>query len=100
MGVVLCKDLLSYMSLPDNTTVSQLSSVNTVNDTFRPQMKENWNKLTVMDFLEPTYYIPETMSCWVALQVKCDLVVGIYTISYIQSYQLFVLTTLIRRTIF
>ena len=78
VGVVLCKDLLSYMSLPEATTAtssssSPLNTVNTViNDTtFRPQMKENWNKLTVMDFLEPTYYIPETMSCWVALQVGC-----------------------------
>ena len=75
VGVVLCKDLLSYMSLPETnalplTSSTLSSSTNGDNDdSFRPQMKENWNKLTVMDFLEPTYYIPEAMSCWVALQV-------------------------------
>jgi len=75
VGVVLCKDLLSYMSLPETnalplTSSTLSSSANGDNDdSFRPQMKENWNKLTVMDFLEPTYYIPEAMSCWVALQV-------------------------------
>ena len=84
VGVVLCKDLLSYMSLPETnallptvTTSSSSSSsssmlsssANDDDDSFRPQMKENWNRLTVMDFLEPTYYIPEAMSCWVALQV-------------------------------
>lgn len=73
VGVVLCKDLLSYMSLPETNalpvTPSTPTSSGNDDDSFRPQMKENWNQLTVMDFLEPTYYIPEAMSCWVALQV-------------------------------
>jgi CBS domain containing-hemolysin-like protein len=35
---------------------------------FRPQMQERWASLTVADFMEKTYFIPESMSCWVALQ--------------------------------
>ena len=35
---------------------------------FRPQMQEQWSSLTAQSFLERTYFVPETMSCWVALQ--------------------------------
>ena len=31
-------------------------------------MTEKWSSMTVRDFIEPTYYIPETMTCWAALQ--------------------------------
>ena len=31
-------------------------------------MQEHWSSLTAQSFLERTYFVPESMTCWVALQ--------------------------------
>lgn len=82
IGVAFSKDLLLYMNLPTAEVMEQESaekdnsfgrftfnslSPETIKD-FRPQMKEDWSSVTAKDLVEPTYFIPETMSCWNALQ--------------------------------
>jgi CBS domain containing-hemolysin-like protein len=69
IGIVFSKDLLDYINIKsspfNNTTNSQsLSS----QFEFRPHLADDWTVLSAIELLEPTYYIPETMSCWNALQ--------------------------------
>jgi CBS domain containing-hemolysin-like protein len=61
IGVLFVKDLLDYMTLP--TDESYIT-----NCKFRPQMKESWGTLNAGQLMEPTYFIPETMTTWNALQ--------------------------------
>ena len=57
----------SKPTVPVAVAVPAILNTPTSSD-FRPQMQEQWANLTAADFLEPTYFIPETMSCWAALQ--------------------------------
>ena len=61
VGVLFVKDLLDYMTLPSDESYI-------TNSKFRPQMKESWGTLTAGQLMEPTYFIPETMTTWNALQ--------------------------------
>lgn len=51
----------------DKTTASTNGNVDT------PQMRPQWSTLTATDMVEPNsaYFIPESMSCWTALQEVC-----------------------------
>lgn len=62
VGVIFGKDLLDHVSLPEVG-----SSKNDLHK-FRPQMKEQWVSLNASTLMEPTYFIPETMTTWNALQ--------------------------------
>ena len=59
VGVVFSKDLLDFMQLPEGK--SPIEDCN-------PRMSESWSKLTAQDLMKSTYFIPETMSTWNALQ--------------------------------
>jgi CBS domain containing-hemolysin-like protein len=61
VGVVFTKDLLDFMNLPSDDTKSEFSK-------FRPQMKEDWTSTNATQLMKPTYFIPETMNTWNALQ--------------------------------
>jgi len=62
VGVVFSKDLLDYMSLPkENTEKGDLLR-------YRPQMVDKWADLNASQLMKPTYFIPETMTTWNALQ--------------------------------
>lgn len=62
IGVVFSKDLLDYMSLPrENVNKDDLIK-------YRPQMIDSWSELNASQLMKPTYFIPETMTTWNALQ--------------------------------
>ena len=62
VGVVFTKDLLDFMNLPnDDPPTKDLIK-------FRPQMKEEWTQTNATQLMKPTYFIPETMNTWNALQ--------------------------------
>jgi CBS domain containing-hemolysin-like protein len=53
----------------DSTSIKRYSqSLATVGSTRQPKLSALWQGLTASKMLEKTYYIPETMSCWNALQ--------------------------------
>jgi putative hemolysin len=56
VGVLFSKDLLDLIKNPS------LSS------DMKPELSEKWNSLTAKDIMEKPFFIPETMSCWHALQ--------------------------------
>ena len=58
VGVLFVKDLLDYMNIPDEKQEYKV----------RPQMNEMWGALNATSLMEPTYFIPETMTVWTALQ--------------------------------
>ena len=64
VGVVFTKDLLDFMDLPNDD--SNLSSKDLTK--FRPQMKDEWSQTNATQLMKPTYFIPETMNTWNALQ--------------------------------
>eukprot|EP01038_Epipyxis_sp_PR26KG_P011636 gene11636-15586_t len=66
VGVVFGKDLLDYMSV--HQVEINGSDVSKIDGIYRPKMDTCWNTLTAGDLMKPTYFIPETMSCWTALQ--------------------------------
>lgn len=59
VGVLLTKDLLDYLELPSEHEQIQL---------FRPKMKESWTSLDANVLMESTFFVPEKMSTWDALQ--------------------------------
>lgn len=85
VGILFTKDLLEYIETPkyaDSSSISgtasnsydlvvdQLHSNNlgVTNMGGHPKLSPLWKTLTASKLLEKTYYIPETMSCWNALQ--------------------------------
>jgi putative hemolysin len=56
VGVLFSKDLLDLIKNPS------LSS------DLKPELSEKWSTLTAKDIMEKPFFIPETMSCWHALQ--------------------------------
>ena len=61
VGVVFTKDLLDFMNIPNDAFTRDLIK-------FRPQMKEEWTETNATQLMKPTYFIPETMNTWNALQ--------------------------------
>ena len=98
-GVVVCKRLLDCMNLNEDGTTYPLTSNkirtgkskttkstlkrNTIpassvvpdilnaptNAHYRPQMMANWTSLTAGDLMERPLHIPDSMTCWTALQM-------------------------------
>jgi len=71
VGVIFCKDLLFSMELPsasiaDSNTMTGGSNWET--EVTLPQMGDAWIKLNAAKIMEPTYFIPEKMTTWNALQ--------------------------------
>lgn len=69
VGVVYTKDLLSLDTSLQSAMTSKLSlntSVHSAADA--KKMISTWNNVTAFDIMQPTYFIPETMSTWAALQ--------------------------------
>lgn len=60
VGVVFSKDLLFSMELPTFTLANGVVPL--------PKMNSNWATLSAAQMMEPTYFIPETMTTWNALQ--------------------------------
>lgn len=58
VGVIFSKDLLLSMELPADGKIVEVL----------PRMGEKWVKLNAAQIMEPTYFIPETMTTWNALQ--------------------------------
>lgn len=50
---------VSFLSPSEGSVAASLTA---------PRLRDNWADLSALKLLEPTYYIPETMSCWNALQ--------------------------------
>lgn len=62
VGVVFAKDLL------DIVVQSQLKEIESVN-AVGPEVKESvWQRIKASELMEATYFIPETMTTWDALQ--------------------------------
>lgn len=61
VGVVFTKDLLDFMNIPNDDSRPE-------GQMFRPQMKEDWTLTSASQLMKPTYFIPETMNTWNALQ--------------------------------
>jgi len=59
VGVIFSKDLLFSMELPTNVHDQEL---------LLPKMGDAWVKLSAKEMMEDTYFIPETMTTWNALQ--------------------------------
>mmetsp|Transcript_12599 Transcript_12599/g.18925 ORF Transcript_12599/g.18925 Transcript_12599/m.18925 type:complete len:413 (-) Transcript_12599:225-1463(-) len=73
IGIIFSKDLLDYILAPTSPDAELAapvlaSSSNPHVGAFSPRLKDDWSGLSASKLLEPTYYIPETMSCWNALQ--------------------------------
>lgn len=56
VGIVFAKDLLDHIDIDSDD--KQNSS----------NISNKWDRLTAKELMEPAYFIPETMSCWAALQ--------------------------------
>lgn len=90
-GIIFSKDLLDFISAPCIESIRSRSLIHfEVNHELiifphcvcfispsegsvptsltAPRLRDNWADLSALKLLEPTYYIPETMSCWNALQ--------------------------------
>ena len=65
MGVILTKNLLDILDLPSPTLHRSSADFKS----FRPRMKEMWTDLDASMLMESTFFIPEKMSTWDALQV-------------------------------
>ena len=59
VGVLFTKDLLGFMDLPEagNAKSGEL-----------PRIKDSWRSLNASQLMEPTFFVPEKMSTWDALQ--------------------------------
>ena len=88
-GVVFSKDILEWVDIPKAsrheesaqgavevslskpkvTTAYSISAFEHASMVmFVVQMKKEWGAVTAFDLMQPTYFIPETMSTWKALQ--------------------------------
>ena len=68
IGVVFSKDLLNYMSAP-NMQIQKEKERDTMFPTWpNKDIQNNWNTLTASQLMQPTYFIPESMKAWDALQ--------------------------------
>jgi len=66
VGVVFTKDLLDFMNPLPSDQGSDDSKLEL--SKFRPQMIESWTQTNATQLMKPTYFIPETMNTWNALQ--------------------------------
>ena len=68
VGVVFSKDLLDFMYLGPG----ELPTANTVPGKERRQLRmvDEWSQLNATQIMDPTYFVPETMTVWNALQVR------------------------------
>ena len=64
VGVLFTKDLLDFMELPS----SDIPENDDAFINFRPRMKDSWGSLTASVIMEQTFFVPEKMSTWDALQ--------------------------------
>lgn len=98
VGIIYSKDLLDFIRLPTSSTITEDDETTTNNQhtasstssptntspssskkvssspptsnmkQLLPKLADSWNDLTAKDLMEKPYFIPETMSCWNALQ--------------------------------
>lgn len=71
VGIVFSKDLLQSISLqPHNVSAATPSSSSSSSSSSPLPLAtaSSWDTLTAGQLMEPTFYIPETMSSWAALQ--------------------------------
>jgi hypothetical protein len=68
VGVVFSKDLLDFMYLGPG----ELPTANSVPGKERRQLRmvDEWSQLNATQIMDPTYFVPETMTVWNALQVR------------------------------
>jgi Mg2+/Co2+ transporter CorC len=64
VGVLFSKDLLDFLELPP----ADLPENSDAFRSYKPHMKDTWTSLSASVIMEPTFFIPEKMSAWDALQ--------------------------------
>ena len=62
IGVLFTKDLLDYMDVPELVKTGAVSTAEL------PRIKDSWRSLNASQLMEPTFFVPEKMSTWDALQ--------------------------------
>lgn len=62
IGVLFTKDLLNYMD------IAELVKTGAASTEALPRIKDSWRSLNASQLMEPTFFVPEKMSTWDALQ--------------------------------
>ena len=68
VGVIYCKDLLNYMSPPNIQSQKEKDGGIQFPTWPKESPVTNWNNLNAAQLMQPTFYIPESMKAWDALQ--------------------------------